>query len=458
MTSPERRSIPSVERVLQHLGPTTLPRPLLLQTVRGELDTLRAQGGTGSFEAVLDRIRHATASRLRTRLQPVINATGIVIHTNLGRAPLALEAADAVRAAALEYSNLEYDIESGERGSRGAYVEQALAALCSAEAVTVVNNCAAALVLILRQLTAGQAKEVLISRGELVQIGGGFRIPDILETSGARLREVGTTNQTTAEDYAQAISPATALLLKVHPSNFYMGGFVHSVPTETLAPLAQARGVPLVEDLGSGAMVPTEAFAGLDHEPTPAEVLQRGVDLVCCSGDKLFGGPQAGIIAGRAPFVAALKRNPFFRALRCDKLTLSALQATAELYLRDAARDAIPVLALLHTPVAVLRERAQRICDQLQDLPLQAGVGEAQAQTGGGTLPRSAMPSATVELRPSGRMTAERIAAQLRSGYPTVIGCVTADRVRLDLRTVFPAQDEPLVRCLRTALGVSSHY
>jgi L-seryl-tRNA(Ser) seleniumtransferase len=362
------------------------------------------------------------------------------------------------------YSNLEYGLMGGARGGRAAYLEQALAALCAAEAATVVNNNAAALVLILRHFchldaaiskrSAGRSgrqkalgkNEVIISRGELIQIGGGFRIPDILETSGARLREVGTTNKTSVQDYARAIGRETALILKVHRSNFFMDGFVESPPAEELAALARRKRVPLVEDLGSGAIVETQTVAGLEHEPTPAEVIGRGVDLVCFSGDKLLGGPQAGVIAGKAKLITELKRNPFFRALRCDKLILSALEATVDMYLRG--EQGIPVLEMLRSSNDELRLRAERIRSALDGLPIMASVGEGVAQIGGGTLPRSAIGSVTLDLAHAA-LKPQELATRLREQALPVIGYVARGSLRLDLRTMFPGQDEELISAIR---------
>src|SRR6185503_4236078 len=309
------RSLPAVEKVLQALGAVDVPRPAVVGIVRRELSGIRSEKQVPNFEAVLARIRSSLDALRRSRILPVINGTGVLVHTNLGRSPLGPAVVETLRAIAANYNNLEFDLTGGERGSRAAYLEHNLALLCGAEAATVVNNCAAALVLTLRHFTAGERKEVVISRGELVQIGGGFRIPDILEASGARLREVGTTNKTALNDYARGIGKQTALILKVHRSNFFMGGFVESPSTEEIAALARRKRLPFVEDLGSGAVIATEKLAAIEHEPTPAEVLKRGVDLVCFSGDKLLGGPQAGIIAGRARLIAVLKREPFFRAL-----------------------------------------------------------------------------------------------------------------------------------------------
>jgi L-seryl-tRNA(Ser) seleniumtransferase len=333
-------------------------------------------------------------------------------------------------------------------------------------------------VLVLRHFAVPPRPEVLISRGELVQIGGGFRIPEILAASGASLREVGTTNKTTLHDYAQAIGPRTALLLKVHRSNFFMGGFVESPATEDLAALARRKKIPFVEDLGSGALVPTEKLApleppteprpsgsvpkrkkfslrslrlnNLEHEPTPAEVLRRGVGLVTFSGDKLLGGPQAGIIAGKARWIAALKREPFFRALRCDKLILAALQTTVDLYLAGRPADSVPVLQLLSIPMEQLTARANALVARLAALPLGATVGQGKAQIGGGTLPRSVLPSVTLDLLPAHCPLAE-FAARLRRATPSVIGYFGAARFKLDLRTIFPAQDELVLQALQAA-------
>jgi L-seryl-tRNA(Ser) seleniumtransferase len=349
------------------------------------------------------------------------------------------------------YNNLEYDIAGGERGGRAAYLEHNLALLCGAEAAMVANNCAAALVLTLRHFTSGERKEVIISRGELVQIGGGFRIPDILEASGARLREIGATNKTTLSDYAKAIGKQTALILKVHRSNFFMSGFVESVSTAEISVLARKKRLPFIEDLGSGAVVATEQLAIAAHEPTPAEVLKRGADLVCFSGDKLFGGPQAGIIAGKKRLVAALKREPLFRALRCDKLSLAALQATVDLQLNQRPGQ-IPALALLQISEEELRARAVAICDQLSKTcsGLQIARSHGTAKAGGGTLPKSNLPSVTIDIVPKNSSLPD-FAATLRAWNPPVIGYIAGGRFKLDLRTIFPNQDEAIIEAIYTA-------
>jgi len=311
-----------------------------------------------------------------------------------------------------------------------------------------VNNCAAALILLLRHFTA-KKKEVVISRGELIQIGGGFRIPEILEASGAKLREIGTTNKTSVKDYARALGPDTALILKVHRSNFFMGGFIESPGTDALAKLARSKRVPFVEDLGSGAIVATEKLGAMEHEPRPNETLSSGVDLVCFSADKLFGGPQAGIIAGKRRHIAALKREPFFRALRCDKLILTALQATVDLYLAGKSSE-LPVLAMLEVTNDELRIRAERLLEQIRDLPLHIAVGEGKAQIGGGSLPRSAIPSVTLDLRPK-TISLENLATRLRRASPPIVGYIAGGKFKLDLRTIFPRQDAEVVSALRSA-------
>jgi L-seryl-tRNA(Ser) seleniumtransferase len=465
MTQSRLRAIPSVEKILQALGDSGLPRPIVLGVVRRELGNLRKQKSVPAFDAVVASVRKSLRELDFSRIRPLINATGILIHTNFGRAPLGTEAVAALTKIGSNCSNLEYDLISGTRGDRAGYLEQSLAVLCGAEAATVVNNNAAALVLILRHFCQTKAQvperrtrrgvrrppgtrnEVIISRGELIQIGGGFRIPDILESSGARLLEVGATNKTSLQDYARAIGGETALILKVHHSNFYMEGFVESAPAEGIAALARKKRIPFVEDLGSGAMVETATATGLEHEPTPAEVIGRGVDLVCFSGDKLLGGPQTGVIAGKAKLIAGLKRDPFFRALRCDKLILAALEATADIYLRG--QQGIPVLEMLQTSNDELRVRAAKIQSALSGVPVTVSVGVGQAQIGGGTLPRSMIESVALDLTHSA-MKPQELAARLREHSVPVIGYVARGKVKLDLRTVFPRQDSELIAALQS--------
>ncbi len=443
-----RRAIPSVTKVLDSLGKIDLPRPVVVTIVRQELSRIRAKGEIPEFRSIVDLVRGSLEQLRASRLQPVINGTGIVIHTNVGRAPLAPEAVQALKEVGSAYSNLEYDLVTGERGRRGTYIENALALLCGAEAATVVNNCAAALVLIVQHFTRNKP-EIVISRGEMVQIGGGFRIGEILGATGATLREVGATNKTTLADYMRAINRQTAMILKVHRSNFFMSGFVESPSSAAIAGLARKKRVPFVEDLGSGALVATEEFGIPEHEPTPAEALKDGADLVCFSGDKLFGGPQAGIIAGKKRFVAALKREPLFRALRCDKLIFAALQSTVDLHLNESTSE-IPALALLRISRDELRARAAAIFARLRGLPLQITIGRGAVKAGGGTLPRSMISSITIDIVPE-NCSVRDFATSLRTSVPPVVGYIANERFKLDLRTIFPHQDDAVVDAIRSA-------
>jgi L-seryl-tRNA(Ser) seleniumtransferase len=447
-----RRAIPSVTKVLDSLGKVDLPRPVVVTTVRQDLSRIRAQGEIPEFGSIVDLVRGSLEQLRASRLQPVINGTGIVIHTNVGRTPLAPEAVQALKEVGSTYSNLEYDLVTGERGRRGTYIENALALLCSAEAATVVNNCAAALVLIVQHFTRNKP-EIVISRGEMIQIGGGFRIGEILRATGATLREVGATNKTTLADYMRAINRQTAMILKVHRSNFFMSGFVESPSSAAIAGLTRKKRVPFVQDLGSGAMVATEEFGIPEHEPTPAEALKDGADLVCFSGDKLFGGPQAGIIAGKKRFVAALKREPLFRALRCDKLIFAALQSTVDLHLNDSTSE-IPALALLRISKDELRARAAAIFARLRGLPLQITIGRGAVKAGGGTLPRSMISSITIDIVPE-NCSVRDFATSLRTSVPPVVGYIANERFKLDLRTIFPQQDDAVVDAIRAACAAT---
>jgi L-seryl-tRNA(Ser) seleniumtransferase len=445
-----RRSIPAVGKLLDALGILDLPRPLVTRFVRQHLASVRGGDAVPPFDQIVRDLREAIEHLARTRLQPLINGTGILIHTNFGRAPLGAAGMRALAEIGSNYNNLEYDLTTGARGKRGGYLEQSLALLCGSEAATVVNNCAAALVLIVHHFTR-KKPEIIISRGELVQIGGGFRIGEILEASGARLREVGATNKTALRDYEQAVGPATAMILKVHQSNFFIAGFAGSPPNEEIARLARAKRIPFVEDLGSGAVVATEKMGLADHEPTPNESLKAGADLVCFSGDKLLGGPQAGIIAGRARLIAALRGEPLFRALRCDKLIFAALTATADAHLRKAWED-IPVLRLLQTSTDALRMRADALVRQLRTLPVTARVAQSKAEIGGGALPRAVIPSIALELS-SSTISPNELAHRLRQARPAVVGCIARNKFRIDLRTVFPTQDESIVIALEQAMA-----
>lgn len=448
-----RRAIPAVSKILEALGHVDLPRPVIVATIRSELLRVRKSRRLPDFDQVLAQIRDALDRHRRSRLQAVINGTGVILHTNFGRAPLARAAVDAVTQIAGSYGNVEFDLPSGERGNRAGYLEHNLAILCGAESATVVNNCAAALVLLVRHFLKDKS-EAIISRGEMVQIGGGFRIGEIL--GAENLREIGATNKTTIGDYTRAINRETAMILKVHRSNFFMDGFVDSPRTEEIARVARKRRIPFVVDLGSGALGPTDPLTSADQETTPAEALKDGADLVCFSGDKLFGGPQAGVIAGKKRFVAALKREPLFRALRCDKLSLAGLQTTVDLHL-NAATSEIPALALLKTAKDELRARAATIFERLRGLPAQITVGRGSGKVGGGTLPRSIIPSVTIDIVPDG-CSVKEFATRLRDGAPPVIGYIANNCFKIDLRTVFPQQDEAVVDAIRYACaGTAAH-
>ena len=436
------RAIPGVDTLLEAVADCPLPRPLVVATIRAELASLRKSKSIPEHDEIVSGLRLRLKDLALSRLQPVINGTGVVVHTNLGRAPIAPPNNAG-------YTNLEIDLATGRRGKRAAYVEQCLAELCGAEAAMVTNNCAAALVLILRHLTA-EKKEVIISRGELVQIGGGFRIPDVLETSDAILREVGTTNRTTLDDYAKVIGKNTGLLLKVHRSNFFMDGFVAAPDRRELSALARKKRIPFVEDLGSGVLTDTENWAADHHETTPREVIKSGAALVCFSGDKLLGGPQSGIIAGKAKYIAALKKHPFFRALRCDKLILSALQHAAEIYLRGDG-ETLPLNQSLRADSKQLKRRATKLAKALAVLPITVAVAEGESQVGGGALPQATLPSFTLDLVPE-NFSLKDFATRLRRASTPVIGVISNQRFRLDLRTIFPEQEKQLLQSIHETL------
>ena len=436
------RAIPGVDTLLEAVADCPLPRPLVVATIRAELASLRKSKSIPEHDEIVSGLRLRLKDLALSRLQPVINGTGVVVHTNLGRAPIAPPDNAG-------YTNLEIDLATGRRGKRAAYVEQCLAELCGAEAAMVTNNCAAALVLILRHLTA-EKKEVIISRGELVQIGGGFRIPDVLETSDAVLREVGTTNRTKLNDYAKVIGKNTGLLLKVHRSNFFMDGFVAAPDRRELATLARKKRIPFVEDLGSGVLTDTENWAADHHETTPREVIKSGAALVCFSGDKLLGGPQAGIIAGKAKHIAALKKHPFFRALRCDKLILSALQHAAEIYLRGDG-ETLPLNQSLRADSKQLKRRATKLAKALAEFPITVAVAEGESQVGGGALPQATLPSITLDLVPE-NFSLKDFATRLRRASMPVIGVISNQRFRLDLRTIFPEQEKQLLQSIHETL------
>lgn len=447
-----RRALPSVNTLLESDDVRTLleraPRSMVLDAIRAAIEQARrAPAAAPRAMAEWSRaIADELGSKQRLRLGPVINATGVVLHTNLGRAPLAQAALDAIRATSEGFSNLEYDVESGSRGSRYDHCRGLLRELTGAEDALVVNNCAAALVLALDQLAGG--REAIVSRGELIEIGGSFRIPDIMAKSGARLVEVGTTNRTHLNDYADAIGPRTGAIVKVHRSNFTVDGFVAEVETAALAALGTEHGVPLVHDLGSGLVSPLDTI-GLGGEPTARDVIRDGASLVLMSGDKLLGGPQAGIIAGRADLIALLAKNPLTRALRVDKLTLSALQATLTLHLDPAvALREVPVLAMLSATTDSLTDRALAIVAALGQQQSGIAVVETRASVGGGAFPTASIPS--VALAFTDAVTLE---AKLRRSATPVVGRIVDGRLLLDLRSVLPAQDSALTGLVSAALS-----
>jgi L-seryl-tRNA(Ser) seleniumtransferase len=453
------RSLPSVDQLVRRLAAdpalADLSRARLTAAAREALDAERARvRGQGAPPADTDTLVAGIADGIRRAgrfsLRPVINATGVVLHTNLGRALLTDLARERVAAVAAAYSNLEMDLASKERGSRYSHVEALLRRLTGAEDALVVNNNAAAVLLALETLAHG--KEVVVSRGELIEIGGEFRIPDIMLRSGAVLREVGATNRTHLRDYAEAIGPATALLLKVHTSNYRVVGFTADVSSRELVELGRERGVPVMEDLGSGSLIDLRPW-GFPYEPTVPEVVASGVDLVSFSGDKLLGGPQAGIVVGKRAVVSRLKKNPWNRALRIDKFTIAALEATLMAYESGAARDAVPTLRLLTEPLATVVARARRVLRGLGPEAakrLAARVEEGRAQVGGGALPTVELPTAGLALGATDA-AARALDATLRTGDPPVVGRLVDDRLFLDCRTVLPAQVPPLVKTLVAA-------
>ncbi len=445
------RKIPSIDRLLRDFGTCGLPHPLMVSLARDlTREARQASNPPATYEAMLECLRQRVDALRSSRLQPVVNATGIVLHTNLGRAPLSPETVRLMSEVSAAYCNLEFDLVEGSRSHRGGYVEKCFALLTKSSGVAVVNNCAAALFLVLHQFVQEAKPEALVSRGDLVQIGGGFRIPEILSASGAVLREVGTTNRTTLTDFKNAITERTGLILRVHRSNFYMEGFVKEPSLAELAELGRRFGVPLVYDQGSGAMASATTIIGAGKETTPGQALDWGASLVCFSADKLFGGPQAGLICGSADRIETLKKNPLYRALRPDKLALSALQTTAEAYLGRLSGKQIPEVAVwqhLSATPETLSKRGQKIIEQLCPSRLEIQLEETFVETGGGALPRSRIPSVALKIRMTGRRPQE-IAAQLRRMDPPVIGYVADNRLCLDLRAVFPSQDKVLARHL----------
>ncbi len=438
------RALPSVDRVLSH----ERVRPLaatagdaLTPLVRQAIEIARAAVARGdaapSEDEIAEQVLGLAEAVFRPSLRRVINATGVIVHTNLGRAPLSAAAVEAMTAVARGYSNLEFDLEAGERGSRHTHLEAALRQLTGAEAAIVVNNNASALLLTLSALAAG--REVIISRGQAVEIGGGFRIPDVMRQSGATLAEVGTTNRTYLRDYESAVTPETAAVIRVHSSNFRITGFTEQPAVRDLVRVAHEHGLLLLDDIGSGCLLDVTQF-GLAAEPTVQESLGAGADLCLFSGDKLLGGPQAGIIAGREELIDRLRRHPLARAIRTDKATIAALHATLLHYLRGEALTEVPVWRMIATPLADVARRARRWAKALPG----AEVIDGRSMIGGGSLPEESLPTKLVALHDA----AGDLARRLRTGDPAVVGRVEGGMLVLDPRTVMPGEDRDLVAAL----------
>jgi L-seryl-tRNA(Ser) seleniumtransferase len=455
----ELRKLPSVDSLLHMEAVAQLierhGRELTLNAIRAALDEARQavlqEEVAPTPEVLIDAAVHRLEDASRPSLYPVINATGVIIHTNLGRAPLSERALQAISDVSVGYSNLEYDLEAGARGSRYQHAAQLLRRLTGAEDALVVNNNASAILLTLTALA--QEREVLISRGQLVEIGGGFRIPDVMRQSGARLVEVGTTNRTYVRDYADVLHPYnTALILRVHHSNFSLSGFVHEPKLADLVSLGDEYAVPVMDDLGSGTLLDTQEY-GLAHEPTIQESITAGASVVTASGDKLLGGPQAGLIVGKADIIAKLRHHPLARAVRVDKTTLAALSATLLAYLEGKATHEIPVWRMIATPLDTLAARARQWQTALSQTGVSMRVVAMESTVGGGSLPGQTLPTWALALEVS---SPDHLAGHLRhpglEAQPPVVARIEDDRLLLDPRTVLPEQDAALISVLRAEL------
>ena len=447
------RQIPAVNEMLNRTALKELEarvgRRLVVECTRRVVQRLRDGIVAGSLSSVsLVALEQGIVSEAETAahysLRPVINASGVILHTNLGRAPLAREAVEHLAEVATRYSNLEYDLEAGERGKRDVHTERLLCQILGAEKALLVNNNAAAVLLALNTLAEGT--EVIVSRGELIEIGGSFRIPEVCAKSGAILREVGTTNRTRIDDYAAAINERTCLLLRVHPSNFRIVGFTARPSLAEFVELAQKHNLISMEDLGSGCLIDLST-KGIRDEPTATASLKAGVDVVTFSGDKLLGGPQAGILAGKREFLERIRKNPLFRALRVDKLTIAALEATIALYLQGKTQ-AIPALRMIQLSRQAIHQRAACLAERISAHPqFSARVQDGDSLIGGGSTPAQALPTALLAVTHS-RHSAQELERFLRQNSPPVIARVEQDALLLDLRTVFEEQDEELIRAL----------
>ncbi len=452
MTHASLRALPSVDRLVkearQHVD-DLLPHDELVLIARVVLDEARqkaAEAGPPNLTTLAADVVNRARRLVQPSLRPVINASGVIIQTNLGRAPLSDGALLAMQEIAQGYSNLEYDLAAGERGSRYDHLGSLLARLTGAEAGLAVNNNAAAVLLVLACFCSG--KEVLVSRSQAVEIGGGFRIPDVLRQSGARLVEVGTTNRTYAHDYAAALTPETAAILTVHRSNFKIVGFTHEPADQELQHLAHEAGVLWIDDWGSGSLLQPAQY-GLAPEPTVFERVSAGCDIVCFSADKLLGGPQAGLIVGSREVIGRLRKHPLLRALRVDKLTIAALEATLLSYVRGRAVEDIPVWQMIGAGVEVLHARAANLAASLADRGFAASVVKSESAVGGGSLPGETLPSWAVALAGS----PDTLHSRLRNGNPAVVGRIVADQLLLDLRTVLPRQEVALLEAVTSALN-----
>ena len=452
------RDLPSVDTVLsdgriQRLVEQS-SRPAVLDLVRAQLDAAREEVRSGrrapAVDEVVSAVEERAAERWRPWPGPVINATGVILHTNLGRAPLSHAALKAIERTAGSYSDLELDLETGKRGSRQAYISQLIRQATGAPAAIAVNNNASAVLLGLAAVATG--KEVIVSRGEAVEIGGGFRIPDVLRQSGAKLVEVGTTNRTYVRDYESAITENTGALLSVHASNFRVSGFTHAPTLAELVQLGKDKNVPVLHDLGSGCLLDTAEF-GLAHEPMPQESVNAGVTLAFFSGDKLLGGPQSGMIVGDEKMVDTVSRHPLARAVRIDKLSMAALSATLLHYIKDEATKEVPVWRMIAESEKSLKTRASKWA---ASLGIYAAVASGFSTIGGGSLPGEVLPTSLVALE-TGEASggADGLAQRLRSGSPPVMGRIEDERVLLDPRTVLPEQEEALLRVVSQALEKS---
>jgi L-seryl-tRNA(Ser) seleniumtransferase len=461
MTDNPFRRLPAVGDVLEAAPARALSalhaHEQIVAAVRDELDALRRRlaagediDGATDAEAVAARAAARLAEAVKPKLRPVINATGVVLHTNLGRAPIAEDAARTAYDAARGYLNLELDLTTGKRSSRQDAVREWVCRLTGAESATAVNNCAAATVIVLRAVCRG--KEAVVSRGQLIEIGGSFRIPEIMAVSGAVLREVGTTNITRLADYERALGTNTGALMRVHTSNYRVSGFTKSVSLADLVALGKKHGVPVIDDVGSGALFDFGRL-GLAGEPSPRVSIAEGADLTLFSGDKLLGGPQAGVIAGRKQWIQQIEKDPLMRAFRLDKMTLAALEATLRLYLNEerALRE-VPVLRLLSTKPDELRRRAEALAERLRAASgLTAQARADSAYVGGGSLPDQALPTWVVEIEAAG-VGEDELARRLRTGEPAVMGRLRDGKLLLDVRTVFPEQEGALVEAVQSAL------